>query len=335
MNRRICTTVTAIAAASLTACSPESTGSSGLSPLTAISQPSTHAAISPNAAPPGISAPATHDPIAAQTPAEQLTVAPDHAGRQWAPAASAEITPGVQTYTHDAQCTTNFVFTDDAGNTYIGQAAHCAGTGVANQTNGCTAGSLPLGTPVTFNRFGTPLSEGVVLASGELAYSSWLTMEQLGETDANACAYNDFALVKIHPEDVSRVNPSVPFWGGPVDLNTTGSAAGDTVHGYGNSSLRLGIPVLSPHTGIGRADDPAADGWAHTLTAPRPGVPGDSGSAFLDSQGRALGTLSTLALSLPVVNTIGDLEHELTYARQHSGIAGLTLVLGTEPYKPA
>ncbi len=48
----------------------------------------------------------------------------------WAPAASAAITPGVQTNTDGSgQCTANFVFTDAAANVYIGQAAHCAGTG--------------------------------------------------------------------------------------------------------------------------------------------------------------------------------------------------------------
>jgi hypothetical protein len=171
----------------LSGCSIEPTGSSQLSPP---------------------------DPAAVEGPIESMTTAPDKAGRSWAPAASADITPGVQTYTQDGQCTTNFVFIDDAGNTYIGQSAHCAGTG--------------------------------------------------------------------EPEG---------------------------------------------------ADDPADGGWAHRHTAPTPGVPGDSGSAFLDSHGRALGTLSTIALSLPAVNAVGDLNYELAYARAHSGITGLRLVLGTQPFR--
>ena len=52
----------------------------------------------------------------------------------WAPADSATIHPGVQMYTEGAQCTANFVFTDGAGNTYVGYAAHCAGTGEATDT---------------------------------------------------------------------------------------------------------------------------------------------------------------------------------------------------------
>ncbi|HEU5456876.1 MAG TPA: hypothetical protein VFU85_14455, partial [Nocardioides sp.] len=70
----------------------------------------------------------------------------------WAPADTAQITPGVQTYTDGAQCTANFVFTDGAGKVYIGQAAHCAGTGGATETNGCDTGSLPLGTRDSLNR---------------------------------------------------------------------------------------------------------------------------------------------------------------------------------------
>jgi hypothetical protein len=45
--------------------------------------------------------------------------------------------------------------------------------------------------------------------------------------------------------------------------------------------------------------------------------------------------LSTLGLApLPLSNNIGDVAHELAYAQAHSGIAGLALVLGTEPFDP-
>ena len=52
-----------------------------------------------------------------------------------------------------------------------------------------------------------------------------------------------------------------------------------------------------------------------------------------DDEGRAVGTLSTLGLApLPLSNNIGDLSRELAYAQAHSGIAGLELVPGTEPF---
>ena len=167
----------------------------------------------------------------------------------WAPADTAEIHPGVQMYTEGAQCTANFVFTDGTGTTYVGYAAHCAGTGAATDTNGCDAASLPLGTKVDFVEGGSLVSGGTKVGSGTLAYSSWLTMQKLGETDADTCAYNDLALVKVDAADVAKVNPSIPFWGGPVGINTTGTAPGDTVYSYGNSSLRGGITELSPEAG--------------------------------------------------------------------------------------
>jgi hypothetical protein len=251
----------------------------------------------------------------------------------WAPADTAEITPGVQMYTDGAQCTGNFVFRDGAGNTYVGYAAHCAGTGAATDTNGCDATSLPLGTRVTFARGGSLVSEGTAVGEGTLAYSSWLSMQQRGETDENTCAYNDLALVRVDADDVSKVNPSIPFWGGPVAVNTDGSAAGDRVYSFGNSSLRGGVEQLSPKTGISLGAE--GEGWSHPVYTLTPGVPGDSGSAFLDAEGNALGTLSTLAIApLAGSNGVGDLHHELTYAQQHGGIAGLAVVPGTEPFSP-
>jgi hypothetical protein len=64
-------------------------------------------------------------------------------------------------------------------------------------------------------------------------------------------------------------------------------------------------------------------------------VPGDFGSGFLSADGSAVGVLSTLGLApLPLSNNIGDLAKELAFAQAHSGIAGLRLVNGTEPFNP-
>jgi hypothetical protein len=268
---------------------------------------------------------------AASTPA---SAAPKKQVRaSWAPADTATIHPGVQMYTEGAQCTANFVYTDTAGTTYVGYAAHCAGLGEATDTDGCTSQSLPLGTRVDFVEDGSLLSAGTRVGGGTLVYSSWLTMQQRGETDADACAYNDLALVKVDAADAGKVNPSVPFWGGPVALDTDGTSAGETVHSFGNSSLRAGIEELSPKLGTSLGTDPS--GWTHPVYTATPGVPGDSGSAFLDAEGDAVGTLSTLALApLAGSNGVGDLAHELAYAQAHGSIAGLRLVPGTEPFSP-
>ena len=255
------------------------------------------------------------------------------AGGAWAPADTATIHPGTMMYTKGAQCTANFVYTDRAGDVYVGYAAHCAGTGAATDTDGCSTRSLPLGTKVTFRENGNLADNGTKVGRGRLVYSSWLTMQRLGTTDAATCAYNDLALVKVAARDVRKVNPSVPFWGGPTGIDTDGTAAGDQLYTYGNSSLRGGAAPLSPHTGIGLGDDPADDGWSHPLYTVTPGIPGDSGSGFLDADGKAVGVLSTIGLApLPASNNIGDLDRELAFARAHSGLSGLRLVEGTEPF---
>jgi hypothetical protein len=238
----------------------------------------------------------------------------------WAPASSATVHPGVQTFTDGAQCTANFVFYDGSGTEYIGQAAHCSGTGGNTATDGCTSGSLPTGTPVDVTGASKP---------GTMVYNSWLTMQALGESNPDTCAYNDLALVKLDPADYGKVNPSIPFWGGPTGVAT--AAAGDNVYTYGNSELRGGVTALSPKQG--KVIGVNGNGWSYDVYTASPGIPGDSGSAFLNASGQALGILSTVQLApLAGSNGVGDVGRELAYAQTNSGIAGLTLANGTEPF---
>jgi hypothetical protein len=234
----------------------------------------------------------------------------------WADAATAPIHPGVMMFTDGAQCTANFVFTN-ATDVFIGYAAHCAGLGAATDTNGCEAGTLPLGTPVEIDGATQP---------GSLAYSSWIAMQENGETDANACQFNDFALVRIDPADHGLVNPSIPHWGGPAGLNTTGNPTLSRVYSYGNSSLRFGITLLSPKTGVSLGT--TGGGWTHPVYTVTPGIPGDSGSAMLDSSGRASGVLSTIALApIPASNNFSDLSRALAYAAADG--TSVSLAMGT------
>src|SRR6266702_2849600 len=186
-------------------------------------------------------------------------------------AATGAIHPGVQTFTNGAQCTANFIFRDSS-RTYTGQAAHCSGTGGNTATNGCTSRSLPIGTQVTVTGASKP---------GTMVYNSWLTMQGLGEADANTCQFNDLALIKLNPADFAKVNPSIPFWGGPNGIDTNGTAQGENVYSYGNSELRGGVSQLSPKRGVSLGD--AGGGWSHDVYAVTTGIPGDSGSAFLDA----------------------------------------------------
>ncbi|MBI4728516.1 MAG: serine protease [Acidobacteria bacterium] len=228
----------------------------------------------------------------------------------------------MQTYSNGSQCTANFVF-GDGTNVYIGQAAHCTGTGGSTATNGCTSPSLPVGSQVQVGGASNP---------GVMVYNSWLTMQALHEADANTCQFNDLALVQLDPADLAAVNPSIPVWGGPAGLNTTGTALGDYVYSYGNSSLRLGLTLLSPKKGVSLGDGGA--GWSHAVSTASPGVPGDSGSPFLDAGGNALGVLSTLNVGLPrgVFNAAGDLSRELAYMHAHSTLTSVQLVPGDVPF---
>lgn len=239
----------------------------------------------------------------------------------WAPAGSATIHPGVQTFTAGAQCTSNFVF-QEGGDVYLGQAAHCSGTGGQTETNGCTSGSLPIGTPVEVTGAEKP---------GVLAYNSWLTMQADGETDPNTCAYNDLALIRIDPSDVAKVNPSVPGFGGPTGVGSAGGT-GSTVYTYGNSELRGGVTKLSPKQGVVIQNE--GGGWSHDVVTLSPGIPGDSGSGFMNESGQAIGILSTLQLApLPATNGVGDLAKELAYLRSHTSFTGMQLVPGTVAFK--
>jgi hypothetical protein len=239
----------------------------------------------------------------------------------WAPASTAAIHPGVQTHTDGAQCTSNFVF-QKGSTVYIGQAAHCSGTGEQTETDGCTSGSLPIGTPVEVEGATKP---------GVMVYNSWLTMQAKGETDPDTCAYNDLALIRLNSADVGRVNPSVPGFGGPTRLGTAGES-GSTVYSYGNSELRGGVTQLSPKQGILIENE--GNGWSHDVATLSPGIPGDSGSGFLNESGEAFGVLSTLQIApLAGSNGVGDLGKELSYLRTHTSLRRLHLVPGTEPFK--
>jgi hypothetical protein len=159
-------------------------------------------------------------------------------------------------------------------------------------------------------------------------------MQQQGEANADTSAFNDLALIKIDPADASKVNPSIPFWGGPTGLNDT-IGTRQKVLSYGNSSLRHGITQLSPKEGYELAQN--GKGWSHQVGTITPGIPGDSGSAFIDKRGRAFGVLSTLALApIPASNggrrpqaraSVPGLPH---LAQRHAGERHGAL-LGTAP----
>jgi hypothetical protein len=164
-----------------------------------------------------------------------------------------------------------------------------------------------------------------------MVYNSWLAMQAKKETNAGACAGNDFALIKLDPADYGKVNPSIPFWGGPNGITAT-TTTGETVVSYGNSSLRGGVTTLSPKEG--KSLGAGNGGWTHTVYTASPGIPGDSGSAFMNGTGKAFGVLSVLEIApRPGSNGVADLSRALDYMRANAAAySGVQLANGTQPF---
>lgn len=243
--------------------------------------------------------------------------APATAARTWVPADAASIRPGAQVTSETGRCTANFVFT--AGSqVFLGSAAHCTARG--SSVDGCANPSLAPGAPVEVAGAAHPAT---------LAYSSWHTMQAVGETDSDACLYNDFALLRLDPRDHDRVNPTVPVWGGPLGLSA-GARAGDAVYFYGQpDGSRATQARVESRTGSGRTYRVRASRLG--LDA---GVPGDSGSGWLDPSGRAFGILSTIeVLPSPLANGVSDLAMALDYLHAHTPVRA-TLAISTEPFAP-
>jgi hypothetical protein len=243
---------------------------------------------------------------------------------QAAPAAGAPITPGALMISPvdervTSSCTAAFVFAGSA-TTYLGYAAHCAGASESMGLSGCEEPTLPLGTDVTI------VGNDGSRASGHLAYTSWGTMQQRGESDPELCLHNDFALVELNPADVPRVDPTVPVLGGPTGLDSDGTVFGEPVASY--------QPQAGP-TSVkqGRSLGTSFGGLAHRVETTPPGRPGDSGSGYLDGDGRAFGVLSTLFTDGSATNGVTDLAHALDYANAFGGIGRVALVPGSQPFR--
>jgi hypothetical protein len=239
------------------------------------------------------------------------------------PLGGSTVHPGVVLYVDNKACTANFVFRDAAGHYYIGEAAHCVASGAPAKFNGCLDPVLPLGSEI-----GVAGSD----VKGKLAYSSWATMQKIGEKDGVVCLTNDFALVRLPDDAIKTLNPSVPYFGGPTGLAPGNAGTGDFVYSFGNSPLRYGISDLAPKRGV--IVDRTDSDWTFLCYFVTPVIPGDSGSGVMDEQGRALGVASSLIfLPHPASNGVANLAKALAYAQAHSGIRGLQLVLGTETFR--
>ena len=283
------------------------------------------------AVPTDVAAPTVYDADADGAP-DAVVGAPRYDEWAWADVDEATIHPGTQTVTEGGQCTANFVFVRTAVvdeveylvDVLLGTAAHCISS--ESGADECADTGYPIGTPTEI--------DGATLP-GAAAYNATITMQAVGETDPDTCNHNDIGMIRVAYEDWSRVNPSIPDFGGPVGTNTTGTTQGDTLYSWGNSGLRFGLEQTSPKRGTALATN--AGGWNHTFYTVTPGIPGDSGSALLDADGNALAALSTVAIApFPASNNADDIGRAVQYALDHEPtMAGLRLEPGTEPWDPS
>ena len=208
------------------------------------------------------------------------------------------------------------------GPVYLGTAAHCmAGEDAQSSVDGCAEPVQPEGLEVSI------LGRDGQAYTGRVAYNSWATMQGRGETDPQLCNLNDLALIRIDDADVARSNPTVPGFGGPTALDTDGTTDGEKVYSYQPNQL-----VATPNkqgVSFGQPEGPRT----HVVATVPPGVPGDSGSGYLDAEGKAFGVLSSL-MAPTTTNGVADIAQALDYAEAYGTVGALTVVAGDAPFTP-
>ncbi len=236
-----------------------------------------------------------------------------------------QIRPGVTISSSYGTCTSNFLFYLNADTYYIGTAAHCFSQDTNSGTDPCDSRNAPRGfAEITIENADHP---------GELVYSSWDAMQQEGEQrGGDVCSYNDFALVRIHHDDLDKVHPSAIHYGGPTALYSGLAAVGDDVYSYGQSPFHAGVSSLQSKQG--RITSVVGGGWLYRVSSDNPGLSGDSGSAVLHENGQALAILSDVGVGFglaPVSNGVVNLEKALAYAKASGFIAqGVQLATWSE-----
>ncbi|MDN5916349.1 MAG: hypothetical protein L0I76_14810, partial [Pseudonocardia sp.] len=282
-------------------------------------------------------------------------------GSRFAPADTAAIGPGVQLATplqNGAElCTANFLYTDAAGSgghvdagwgggdgggehqaahtesdgqasgvpdgkVYLGAAAHCnAGEDAMSSVDGCKEPVMPEGVEVQI------MGRDGKTYTGRVAYNSWVTMQARGETDPQVCNFNDLELIELDDAAVAASNPTVPGFGGPTGLDTDGTAQGEKVFSYQPNQL-----VATPNkqgTSLGQPEGLRT----HVVATVPPGVPGDSGSGYLDADGKAFGVLSSL-MAPTTTNGVADIAQALDYAEEFGSVGRISVLEGDAPFSP-
>ncbi len=250
-------------------------------------------------------------------------------GSGFAEPLATQIRPGVEVVADGASCTSNFLYQLNAQTVYLGVAAHCFSPDTNGGVDPCESRNLDIG-------FNEVIVENASQPA-ELAYSSWRAMQEVGETPGSAaCQYNDFALVKLHPDDIANIHPATMAFGGPTALAGGIAEVGETIYLYGHSSMHFGARELEAM--VGSIVEVDGDGWAYSVVTDTPAVPGDSGGPVLDSQGRALAATSVLSVGVrqdPLRNGVVNIDRALAYAKNHGFINKGTQLLSWPGFDPS
>jgi hypothetical protein len=221
----------------------------------------------------------------------------DHDEPPYAPVGEAAIRPGVSIHTPKRDCASNFLFAKtDNSSLFLGTTANCFR-------------DMPVGTFVTV---------GGKENRGMLVYSSWESMEELKEKDADAREYNDFAVVRVDPDVRAKVNPAILHYGGPTGMaDPTAQGVGTRVKSYVNASADLPEPsawregVVTGRVGA----------WALLVHSVLPATPGGMGGPVLTTRGEALGVIVNVGvLPNPGANGVARLDALMAYALAHANL---------------
>lgn len=176
------------------------------------------------------------------------------------------VRPGGVIQTEIGQCTTNFLFETPDHERFIGTAGHCIlGEGpVADRA----------GEKLWPKGQGSVVKDGAGKRIGEFAYAVLQDPK-------------DFALIRIDPGVES--NPEMCDFGGPNGINDDLSGDPTVLQYFGNGiGIGTALPARSAVAmGLPNPDHVFAAGLA---------LPGDSGSAVISEDGRAVGVLVTVGV---------------------------------------
>lgn len=216
-------------------------------------------------------------------PSTEPTSPPNEPQRldNWSSPENAAIFPGVWIDFGAAidTCSSSFVFTNaNRTEAYLSTAAHC--TDVSDGDEDCLNAQART-TPITIEGATRPLA---------VAYNSFVAMKEAGVngTDPETCL-NDFSLLRIDPEDWTRVSPAVIRHGGPAAVATLEDLRKFPrifTYGYGGSAAASQEPLRAKYGEVSECNGDLCTAGPQAMfdvTGSGVIVPGDSGSVILTS----------------------------------------------------